>query len=291
MQELKQNKLALLQQMVDNAERNIVAAKQIMKELNNDNHKSPKESEASQIVEGTFDGEKMVSMEGKIYPVPANYASKSKLVEGDILKLTITEDGSFVYKKISSVDTRKIIGTVMKDGKDKYYVNAEGRKCNVLLASLTYFKAKEGDEVILVVPKEKVSAWAAVESIISEEDRREMLAQEEEYEDQQAVAQGKPLPSEEENSEEVLPEEEPSANNFSVEEEPISREASIESPVMNEEIEEDIASMENPVADEENLRNAEIENEWTPDVEEIKKEGSMGIVPPSDGDISDDFSN
>ena len=253
MQELKQNKLALLQQMIDNAERNIVAAKQIMKELNSDTRRAPKESEASQIVEGTFDGEKMVSMEGKIYPVPANYASKSKLVEGDILKLTITEDGSFVYKKISSVDTRKIIGTVMLDGKDKFYVNAEGRKYNVLLASLTYFKAKEGDEVILVLPKEKVSTWGAVESIISDEDRQEMLAEEEVSDDQQIPGQGDMFAAEE--------------------------------AVPHEEIQE-----ENSVAFEENRKNAAIEEEWTPDMEEIRKEGSLGQAP-AEGDISDDFSN
>lgn len=251
MQEAKQNKLALLQQMIDNAERNIVAAKQIMKELGSDNRRMPKESEASQIVEGTFDGEKMISMEGKVYPVPANYASKSKLVEGDILKLTITEDGSFVYKKISSVDTRKMIGTVMKDGKDKYYVNAEGRKYNVLLASLTYFRAKEGDEVILVVPKEKVSSWAAVESIISEEDRAEMMAQEKEYEAQQSSEVSEIQPAE---------------------------------PVFQEE-----APAEHPMAQEEERKNAAIEAEWTPDVEALKKEGSMGQAP-AEGDISDDFS-
>ncbi|MFA6897496.1 MAG: hypothetical protein WCQ96_04405 [Patescibacteria group bacterium] len=255
MQEGKQNKLVLLQQMIDNAERNIVAAKQIMKELSGEGRRAPKESETGQIVEGTFDGEKMVSMEGKIYPVPANYASKSKLVEGDILKLTITEDGSFVYKKISSVDTRKIIGTVMKDGKDKYFVNAEGRRYNVLFASLTYFKAQEGDEVILVLPKEKVSSWAAVESIISEEDRREMLAQEEEgFDDQQIPGQGNIFAAEEEISAEEVP-------------------------------------AENPVAFEENRKNAAIEEEWTPDVEEIRKEGSMGQAPAIEGGISDDLSN
>ncbi len=250
MQEAKQNKLALLQQMIDNAERNIVAAKQIMKELNSDPRRAPKDSEASQIVEGTFDGEKMISMEGKIYPVPANYASKSKLVEGDLLKLTITEDGSFVYKKISSVDTRKVIGTVMRDGKEKYYVNAEGRKYNVLLASLTYFKAREGDEVILVVPKEKVSTWAAVESIISEEDRAEMLAQETE-------------------AEQI-----PGQRNMFV---PQQEDAAPENHA------------DNPVALEEKQRNAAIEEEWTPDVEEIKKEGTIG--KPAADDISDDFSN
>lgn len=251
MQELKQNKLALLQQMIENAERNIVAAKQIMKELNSgDGKQTQRESEASQIIEGTFDGEKMVSMEGKIYPVPANYASKSKLVEGDLLKLTITEDGSFVYKKISSVDTRKIIGTVMKDGKDKYYVNAEGRRYNVLLASLTYFKAKEGDEVILVIPKEKVSNWAAVESIITEEDRMDLAAQEEES--MKAVEQQLPMAEESVTS----------------------------------------APAENYLQSEENQKNAAIEEEWTPDVEEIKKEmAQQAEFPAAEEGISDDFSN
>lgn len=245
MQEGKQNKLVLLQQMIENAERNIVAAKQIMRELNaGGDRKAPKESEASQIVEGTFDGEKMVSMEGKAYPVPANYASKSKLVEGDLLKLTITEDGSFVYKKISSVDTRKLIGTVVKDGKDRFYVAAEGRRYNVLLASLTYFKAKDGDEVILVIPKEKLSTWAAVESIITEEDRRDLMAQE---------AENAPAPA---------PEAAPA---------PAVEPAPVET-----------------MQAEENRKNAAIEDEWTPDVDELKREAA---APAPDDGISDDYSD
>ena len=43
----------------------------------------------------------MIGPKDKIFPVPANYASKSKLVEGDRLKLTILPNGSFVYKQIS----------------------------------------------------------------------------------------------------------------------------------------------------------------------------------------------
>ena len=47
-------------------------------------------------MEGVFDGQNMMGPDGKKYPVPANYASKSKLVEGDVLKLTISDDGSFI---------------------------------------------------------------------------------------------------------------------------------------------------------------------------------------------------
>ena len=165
MEESKQNKIVLLRQMIENAERNITAAKQILAQLDNGFKKSAKDLEISQIIEGTFDGEKMISLEGKSYPVPANYASKSKLVEGDLLKLSITEDGIFLYKQISPIDRRKIIGTVMSDDNGKYYVLSEGKKYKVLLASLTYFKAEKGDEVTMVIPKEKISEWAAIEAV------------------------------------------------------------------------------------------------------------------------------
>jgi len=183
MEESKQNKIVLLRQMIENAERNIVAAKQILSQLDDSSRKKSSDSEASQIVEGSFDGEKMVGLDGKKYPIPVNYASKSKLIEGDLLKLTITEDGSFLYKQISPADRRKIIGTIMKDSSGKYYVASEGRKYKVLLASLTYFKAKEGDEVTIVVPREKISKWAAIEAVIEDTDRVELFEDEEKPEE------------------------------------------------------------------------------------------------------------
>ena len=64
------------------------------------------------VIEGAFDGQNMIGPEGKIYPVPANYASKSKLVEGDTLKLTIVDDGSFIYKQIGPVERKKLIGSL-----------------------------------------------------------------------------------------------------------------------------------------------------------------------------------
>src|ERR1044072_4956886 len=54
---------------------------------------SPEEDEA---IEGNFDGERMIDYNGKSYQVPPNYASKSKLIEGDPLKLYITRDGKYL---------------------------------------------------------------------------------------------------------------------------------------------------------------------------------------------------
>ncbi len=107
----------------------------------------------------------MQGPDGKAYPVPANYASKSKLVQGDMLKLIIGDDGSFQYKQIGPIERKKVIGTLgLKDG--QYFVESRGREFRVLFASVTYFKAQPGDQVTMVVPEEGDAEWAAIEAVI-----------------------------------------------------------------------------------------------------------------------------
>ena len=122
-------------------------------------------SEGGKVIEGVFDGQNMIGPDKKQYPVPANYASKSKLIEGDVLKLTIAEDGSFIYKQIGPQERKKMLGILMVDEKGDFRVMAEGKPYKVLLASLTYFKAETGDEVS-VLYQEGQAEWAAVENVI-----------------------------------------------------------------------------------------------------------------------------
>lgn len=120
------------------------------------------------IIEGVFDGEAMVGADGKKYNVPANYASKSKLAEGDILKLTISRDGSFIYKQIGPIEREKLMAVLTQDEVtgDWFAVNEEGRKWRLITASVTYFHGNPGDEVVILTPKDSKSQWAAVENII-----------------------------------------------------------------------------------------------------------------------------
>ena len=119
------------------------------------------------VTEGVFDGQNMVGSDGKIYTVPANYASKSKLVEGDLLKLTITPKGSFIYKQIGPIERSRVIASLGFDVTiGEFYATTENRRWSVLKASVTYFKGEPGDEVVLLVPKNAPSKWAAVENII-----------------------------------------------------------------------------------------------------------------------------
>lgn len=123
------------------------------------------ENLAGKVIEGRFDGQNMIGPGEKTYPVPANYASKSKLVEGDILKLTISDDGSFIYKQIGPVERKKLIGHVVLDN-GQYLVEAGGHRHKVLFASITYFKAQPGDEVTIVIPVDGEAHWAAIEAVI-----------------------------------------------------------------------------------------------------------------------------
>ena len=109
----------------------------------------------------------MVGSDGKTYPVPANYASKSKLVQGDILKLTIAEDGSFLYKQIGPVPRKQVVGVLsQKDG--HYFVDVDKKQYRALLASVTYFKANPGDQVSVNIPADETvnAEWAALEAAL-----------------------------------------------------------------------------------------------------------------------------
>lgn len=169
----KNKHLEKIRALVETASANIATAKQLLADLIGTSNigsleyqsKASGLSSDGKIIEGIFDGQYMLDKENKKYPVPANYASKSKLVAGDVLKLTILDDGSFVYKQIGPVARKKIIGTLVQDGED-YTVVAGGKSYKVLLASVTYFKIKPGDELTILVPEDKDTEWAAIESAV-----------------------------------------------------------------------------------------------------------------------------
>lgn len=171
MSELPEKQIKRLKSLIQEAETNLAAAKELLISILGDDDTiiTPHASHddvSGKIVEGVFDGQVMVGPDGKNYPVPANYASKSKLVEGDILKLTIADDGGFIYKQIGPVARKQIIGTLVQhDG--IHYVEANGREYRILLASVTYFRINIGDQVTIIIPEDNPDAtWAAVEAAL-----------------------------------------------------------------------------------------------------------------------------
>lgn len=166
---LPEKQVKRLRALLADAETNLAAARELLYSIVGDEEDAPRRTVddiAGRVIEGIFDGQTMHDADGKAYPVPANYASKSKLVEGDVLKLTIADDGSFIYKQIGPVARRQMIGVLTQhDG--AYYVEAGDREFRVLLASVTFFKAHVGDQMSIIIPEDNREAeWAAVEAVL-----------------------------------------------------------------------------------------------------------------------------
>ncbi|MEK7603256.1 MAG: hypothetical protein AAB459_03365 [Patescibacteria group bacterium] len=170
MADLPEKQIKRLRTLIAEAETSLAAAKELLVSVIGDDDivstVNLKEEILGKVIEGVFDGQNMMGSDGKTYPVPANYASKSKLVQGDILKLTIADDGSFMYKQIGPIPRKQVVGG-LKQENGHYFVDVNGKNYRVLLASVTYFKAKPGDQVSVNVPEDDAhSEWAALEAAL-----------------------------------------------------------------------------------------------------------------------------
>lgn len=174
---MSEDTLLQIQELIESAESSLKTAQALLRSVTGVTDTSlEKHSEkagtmsasapmSGKVVEGIFDGQNMVDASGQTYPVPANYASKSKLVEGDGMKLTITDEGKFIYKQIAPVKRRTAVGSlIQEDG--QYKVLVDGRAYRVLLASVTFYRAEVGDQVTILLPEEEDAKWGAVEAVI-----------------------------------------------------------------------------------------------------------------------------
>ncbi|MFA5004014.1 MAG: hypothetical protein WC498_01925 [Candidatus Saccharimonadales bacterium] len=169
MPELPEKQIKRLRALIQEAETNLAAANELLVSLVGEDAKVQAAATSEvlgKVIEGVFDGQNMVGSDGKTYPVPANYASKSKLVQGDILKLTIADDGAFLYKQIGPIPRKQLVGALKLEG-GHYFVTVGNKDFRVLLASVTYFKAKPGDQVSVNVPEDdSTTEWAALEAAL-----------------------------------------------------------------------------------------------------------------------------
>ncbi|NTU98457.1 hypothetical protein HGA64_00405 [Candidatus Falkowbacteria bacterium] len=174
---LNQNKVVLMRKLLGHIKE---SSEQLLKLLESDSLSvqeaqslanslklvSAETDDAENVIEGVFNGESMIGPDGHEYRISANYASKSKLVEGDMLKLTITKNGTFLYKQIGPVDRSRLVGQLRRLSDNDFVAVVGTKTWKLLNASITYFKGDDGDEVVILVPKLGETRWAAVENII-----------------------------------------------------------------------------------------------------------------------------
>ena len=181
-EEQRNQKIQHLRDMISTAESTIHSAKAMLLEIEGKKklgrRKKLADNESGHIIYGTFNGQIMVGTDGKQYPVAANYASKSKLIEGDLLKLNITPDGAFIYKQIGPAPRKNSIGIVGQDSMGNYFVAVDGKSYKILLASITYFKVEPGDEVAVIMPQDENASWVTIDNVLKYNNSEEQVSEE-----------------------------------------------------------------------------------------------------------------
>lgn len=172
----QQASLQALQELISTAERSLHHAKNLMSQIAG---KKPTETTdepnmtglhaykdgKAKVIEGIFTGKDMLGVDKKVYPVPANYASKSKIVEGSKLKMTIKADGSYQYKIIDEIDFDTSTGTLIKDAEHFMVISQQGIY-QVLPASVTYLQAHVGDRVSIRIPRDIKATYATIDTLV-----------------------------------------------------------------------------------------------------------------------------
>jgi len=178
---MTKKRIAAIRDFIDTAEKSLKNAKKLLGEILSEENidlsasldldtkgLNKYESGDSKIVEWVFTGEEMLGADNNTYPVPVNYASKSKLVQGDKMKLTVEPSGKMLYKQIKQIDRDTKVGLLTQD-KGKYQVVSDGVSYDVLTAAVTHFKCEIGDTVTILIPAGKEATFWAIEAVMPKE--------------------------------------------------------------------------------------------------------------------------
>ena len=106
----------------------------------------------------------MIGSDEKKYPVPLNYSSKSKLISGDVLKLTILPNWKLMYKLIAPAPRTYLKATLSKSWNEYVAIWDNGKTYRLNPAAVTYFDLQIGDEISIIINEEGKWDSAAIES-------------------------------------------------------------------------------------------------------------------------------
>jgi hypothetical protein len=117
--------------------------------------------------EGTFDGQYLIAQDGRKTEVPANYAAKSRLVCGDVLKV-FNDNGKQVFKQIDKVERKKIDGVLAKK-EGKWFILADTGSYKILDVAAEFNQAELNDKVSAYIPANNLnSTFAALDKVYKE---------------------------------------------------------------------------------------------------------------------------
>ncbi len=145
MKKIGKDKIQLLRQALSAASSSLKLASQLLGEI-----EKTGSSEMPGLV-GKYDGRFMVTAAGKKYPVPDNYSAKTRLIYGDLLKMTEGPTGRQfkLVEKLSRVEVETQLA--VKDG--QFEALGKDGSYRLLQSAVKYWGGEEGDKTKVLLPE------------------------------------------------------------------------------------------------------------------------------------------
>lgn len=157
-----ENRINNIANLLKNADKNIKKAQRLLDSLSQDVLESYDDVPGTL---GIFDGNAMVTPEGKSYDVNPNYAAKSMLVVGDNLKM-VEDNDKTVFKQISKVPRKRVAGILNKK-EGNWYALTDTGSYQLLDVAVDFRDGEINDEVVVLIPEENLDAsYAALEKLM-----------------------------------------------------------------------------------------------------------------------------
>lgn len=164
MADISNKTIAQLLDYIENAEKELKNARQVIRQIEEEKAKSYQEIPG---IEGVYDGTHMTADDGQKYEVPANYAAKSRLVYGDRLK-KIEENGATLFKQIVKVPRKKIQGILNKK-EGMWYIITDAGSYKIADVAAEFNHAELHDEAEALIPESDANApFAALDKILTQ---------------------------------------------------------------------------------------------------------------------------
>lgn len=160
-----QKKYENIKNLVQAALNQLEKVKNAIEVLENDDRRAHYQSIPG--TEGVFDGQYLIAQDGRKTEVPSNYAAKSKLVYGDILKV-FTDSGRQIFKQIDRVERKTVEGVLTKK-EGKWYLLTDIGTYKISDASAEYHKAGLNDRASALIPAQNPKVpFASLERVFNE---------------------------------------------------------------------------------------------------------------------------
>ncbi len=178
-----QTDIQRINQALSAAISSINLAKNLLKDIEGSSQQSRIDTREIEGIVGVFDGTYLITADGQKIEVPVNYASKSKIVFGDTLKMVEDQDKK-LFKQIERVKRLHKVGILSKKDGQMVVVTGDGTY-NILQVAVEFYGLTEGGQVQILIPEENVHApFAAIdknleEATIAESPKKQVIKPEE----------------------------------------------------------------------------------------------------------------